>query len=187
MKKNKQRQLIDRKTAELLPAFPVDVSGKKLSEEKANELIKLMRKEARKRLKKRPEKKPEKKQKSLKDHIKSWKKLEKKRMDIRSNQNREACIIGQALEDLFRPIIPDIYWGIGDWDECGLEVHLNSRLIETDYDNPERKYNLQTLIEHYFPPLCFVVETDQMLNLTAKEADKVIKALGKLWEKEKDR
>lgn len=186
MKKNKREQekLIDRKTAELLPAFPVDANGKKLSEEKAGALIKLMRKEARKRLREKPEKRPEDKSESLKYHILAWEELEKKRKNIESKQNEEARCIATTLENILRPIIPDIGWQVGRIDECGLEVNLVSLAIETDYDNPNREYNLQALIENYFPPLCFIVETGAMLNLTAEEADKVIEALGKLWEKE---
>jgi hypothetical protein len=121
---------------------------------------------------------------TLKDYISAWRKCERKRNKIGFHQTAFAENIGHELYELLKPIIPDIDWSVGDYDECGYEVHLESRAIEADRENPEREYCLQTLIEHYFPELCFIVETESELRLTAKEADRVIAALEKLRRKE---
>ena len=121
---------------------------------------------------------------TLKDYISAWRKCERKRNKIGFHQTAFAENIGHELYELLKPIIPDIDWSVGDYDECGHEVHLQSRAIEADRENPERQFCLQTLIAHYFRELCFIVETEPELRLTAREADRVIKALEKLRQKE---
>lgn len=121
---------------------------------------------------------------SLRDHINAWRKCERKRNKIRFHQTAFAENIGHELYELLKPIIPDIDWSVGDYDECGYEVHLESRAIEADRENPKREFCLQTLIENYFPELCFIIETESEFRLTAREADRVIEALEKLRRRE---